>query len=50
MNSSAKSGSFREKALKIMDFAKTCDFSRKPLCLEVSMNFSAKSCKRWLIS
>ena len=46
----AKSGSFRENTRTIIDFAKTCNFSRKLPCLGVLVNFSAKSCKRWLIS
>ena len=46
----AKSSSFRENARKIIDFAKTCNFSRKLPCLGVLVNFSAKSCKKWLIS
>ena len=46
----AKSVSSREKARKIIDFAKTCNFSRKLPCLGVLVNFSAKSCKKWLIS
>ena len=46
----AKSSSFRENARKIIDFAKTWNFSRKLPCLGVLVNFSAKSCKKWLIS
>ena len=46
----AKSSSFRENAQKIIDFAKTCNFSRKLPCFGVLVNFSAKSCKKWLIS
>ena len=38
-----KSGSFREKARKLMHFLKTCNFSKKLPCFDVSMNFSAKS-------
>ena len=45
-----KSGSFREKARKLMHFLKTCNFSKKLPCFDVSMNFSAKSCKKCLIS
>ena len=45
-----KSGWFREKARKIMDFVKTCNFSNKLPCFDVSMNFSANSCKNCLIS
>ena len=43
-------GSFREKARKIIDLAKTSNSSRKPPCFGVLVNFSAKSCKEWLIS
>ena len=46
----AKSGSFREKARKLMDLVKTCNFSRKLPCFDVWMHFSAKSCKHCLIS
>ena len=45
-----KSGSFREKARKLMHFLKTCNFSKKLPCFDVSMNFSAKSSKNCLIS
>ena len=45
-----KSGWFREKARKIMDLVKTCNFSNKLPCFDVSMNFSANSCKNCLIS
>ena len=45
-----KSCSFREKARKIMDLDKTCNFSKKVPCFYVSMNFSANSCKKCLIS
>ena len=45
-----KSGSFREKARELMHFLKTCNFSKKLPCFDVSMNFSAKSCKKCLIS
>ena len=45
-----KSGSFREKARKIMALVKTCNFSNKLPCFYVSMNFSANSCKSCLIS
>ena len=44
-----KSGSFREKARKLMHFLKTCNCSNKQPCFDVSMNFSAKSCKNFLI-
>ena len=46
----AKSGSFREKARKIMDLVKTCNFSNKLPCFGVSMNFSTNSCRNCLIS
>ena len=45
-----KSGSFREKARNIMDLVKTCNFLKTLPCFDVSMNFSAKSCKNRLIS
>ena len=45
-----KSGSFREKARKIMDLVKTCNFLKTLPCFDVSMNFSAKGCKKWLNS
>ena len=45
-----KSGSFREKARELMHFLKTCNFSKKLPYFDVSMNFSAKSCKNCLIS
>ena len=47
---SAKSESFREKARKIIDLAKTNNFSSKLPCLGVLVSFSAKTCKKWLIS
>ena len=46
----AKSASFREKARKIIDLAKTCNFSNKLPCCGISMNFSGKKCKKWPIS
>ena len=46
----AKSPSFREKARKIVDFAKTRNFSNKLPCFGVSMNFWAKGCKKLLNS
>ena len=46
----AKSASFREKAREIIDFAKTCNFSKKLPCFYVSMNFMAETCKKCLIS
>ena len=46
----AKSASFPEKARQIIDFAKTCNFSKKLPCFYVSMNFIAETCKKFLIS
>ena len=46
----AKSASFREKARKIIDLAKTCNFSTKLPCFGISMNFSGKKCKKWPVS
>ena len=46
----AKSASFREKARETIDLAKTFNFSRKLPCLGIFMNFSARSCKKCLIS
>ena len=46
----AKSASFREKARKVVDLPKTCNCSTKLPCFGVLVNFSAKSCKKWLIS
>ena len=46
----AKSASFRGKTWKTIDLAKTCNFSRKLRCLGIFMNFSARSCKKCLIS
>ena len=46
----AKSASFREKAWKTIDFAKTCNISRKLPCLGIFMNLSARRCKKCLIS
>ena len=46
-----KTASFREKARKLIDLAKNyATFSKKPSCFGVSMNFSAKGCKKWLNS
>ena len=45
----AKSASFREKARKTIDMAKTFKFSSKLPCLGIFMNFSARSCKKCLI-
>ena len=42
----AKSGSFGEKAPKIIDSGKTCDFSSKLPCFGVLVNFCGKSCKK----
>ena len=39
----AESGSLRENARKIIDFPKTCNFSRKEPCFGALVNFSAKS-------
>ena len=47
---SAKGESFREKARKIINLAKTNNFSSKVPCLGILVSFSAKSCKQWLIS
>ena len=44
-----KSGSFREKARKLVNLVKTCNFSSKQPCFDLSMNCSAKSCKNCLI-
>ena len=44
---SAKSESFREKARKIIDLAKTNNFSNKLPCFGVLVSFSAKSCKKY---
>ena len=46
----AKSASFREKARKTIDLAKTCNFWSKLPCLGIFMNFSARRCKKCLIS
>ena len=46
----AKSGSFLEKERKIIDLAKSCNFSSKLPCFCVLVNFSAKRWKKWLIS
>ena len=45
----AKSASFREKARKTIDLAKTFNFSSKLPCLGIFMNFSARNCKKCLI-
>ena len=45
-----KSGSIHEKARKVIDLAKTCIFSSKLPCLGIFMNFSARRCKKCLIS
>ena len=45
-----KSGSFREKARKIIDLAKTSSFSSELPCFGVLVNFSAKSFKKWVTS
>ena len=46
----AKSASFRERARKIIDLGKTCNFSNKLPCFGISMNFSGKKCKKWPVS
>ena len=46
----AKSGSFREKWRKIIDLAKSCNFSSQLPCFRGLVNFSAKRWKKWLIS
>ena len=46
----AKSTSFRQKEPKIVDLAKTCNFSRKILRFGVLVNFSNKTSKKFLIS
>ena len=45
----AESVSFREKARKTNDLAKTFNFSSKLPCLGIFMNFSERSCKKCLI-
>ena len=45
-----KGPSFREKARKIIDLVKTCKFSKKLPGFDVSMKFSARSCKKCVIS
>ena len=44
-----KSASFREKARKIVDLAKTRNFSSKLPCFDALVNFSAKSCRKCLV-
>ena len=46
----AKSASFREKTHKTIDSAKTYNFSSKLPCVGIFMNFSERSCKKFLIS
>ena len=46
----AKTASFRKKARKIIDLAKTCNFPNKLTCFGISMNFSGKKCKKWPVS
>ena len=46
----AKSDSFREKARKIIYLTKVSNFSSKLPCFGVWLNYSGKSCKKWLIS
>ena len=45
----AKSASFREKARKIVDLAKTRNCSNKLPCFDALVNFSAKSCRKCLV-
>ena len=44
-----KSAPFREKARKIVDLAKTRNFSNKLPCFDALVNFSAKSCRKCLV-
>ena len=44
-----KSASFREKARKIVDLAKTRNFSNKLPCFDALVNFSAKSCRKGFV-
>ena len=44
-----KSASFREKGRKIVDLAKTRNFSNKLPCFDALVNFSAKSCRKCLV-
>ena len=46
----AKSASFCDKTRKVIDLAKTLNFSNKLPCFGVFMKFSAKSCKKCPIS
>ena len=46
----AEKGSFREKARKTIDLAKTFNFSSKLPCLGIFMIFSVRACKKCLIS
>ena len=46
----AKSASFREKGRKLVDLAKTCNFSKKLPCFGISMIIAGKSCKKWFVS
>ena len=46
----AKSASFHEKARETIDLAKTFSFFSKLTCLGIFVNFSARSCKKCLIS
>ena len=45
-----KTGSFREKARKIIDLAKTSNFSKQQSCFVVSVKFSGKNCRKWFTS
>ena len=44
-----ESASFREKPRKIVDLAKTRNFSNKLPCFDALVNFSAKSCRKYLV-
>ena len=46
----AKIGSFREGARKIIDLAKTSNFSSKLPCFGLLINFSGETCKKLVIS
>ena len=41
---------FEKKPRKLMDLAKTCNFSNKLACFRVLIKFSGKRCKKCLIS
>ena len=46
----AKSASFREKGRKLVELAKTCNFSKKLPCFGILMIIAGKSCKKWFVS